>query len=229
MIVLAVDTASSFGGVAVLNDENGGLSECRVGRVKRQFSEGVTEMIGLCLSNVSMTIDDVDCFAVTAGPGSFTGLRVGLSVVKGLAFATGKPVVAVSSLLAHAWMFPYAQENVCALLDARKREIYAAVYRWDAEKFSTVVGEHAYGVDDLLARIDAPTIFVGDGLCVYRAHIEKTLGAYCRFAQEHLAGSLPSGVARLGAIKARRGEYVDIPTLAPEYLRRPEAELRSTG
>jgi len=229
MIVLAVDTASSYGGVAVLDDESGKLSECRVGRAKSQFSEGVIEMIGLCLSSVAMTLGEVDCYAVTAGPGSFTGLRVGLAVVKGLSFATGKPVVTVSSLLAHAWMFPYAAGHVCALLDARKKEVYAAVYRWEGERFSTVVDEHTYRIDDLLGRIEGPTIFVGDGIRPYRADIEKALGAHCRFSQAHLTGCLPSGVARLGAIKAREGEYADGAALSPRYLRRSEAELKSPG
>lgn len=229
LIILAVDTASSFGGVAILDDESGELAECRVGRAKRQFSEGVTDMIGLCLSNMSLTIDDIDCLAVTAGPGSFTGLRVGLSVIKGLAFATGKPVITVSSLLAHAWMFPYVNGQVCALLDARKREVYAAVYRWDGKEFATVVGEHAYRIDDLLARISGPTIFVGDGIRMYRASIEEALGSDSRIADDHLAGCLPSCVARLASTKAHQGEYTDIISLSPRYLRRPEAEIKSEG
>jgi tRNA threonylcarbamoyladenosine biosynthesis protein TsaB len=229
MVILSIDTATSCGGVAVYDDSTGGLSECRVGGVKRQYSENIMEMTDLCLRNMSLNLDNIDCLAVTSGPGSFTGLRVGLSTVKGLAYATGKPVVAVSTLVAHAWMFPYYDGYVCPVLDARKHEVYSAIFEWKNDDFAPILDQGVYQIEDVLRQVRKPTIFLGDGMRVYREEIEKSVGDEARFAPWNMTGGLPSAVARLGALKAKRGEYADAASLSPEYFRKSEAEMKTAG
>lgn len=184
------------------------------------------EMMDLCLRNVSMKIDEVDCLAVTAGPGSFTGLRVGLSTIKGIAYALQKPVVAVSTLLSIAWMLPFHEGYVCPLLDARKKEVYAAIYQWEKDDFKIVLNEGAYKIDEVLKHVDAQTVFIGDGLKVYKDVVSGALGKRAVFAPWNMAGGLPSNVARIAVKKAEKGEYADIVALVPEYYRKAEAEIK---
>jgi tRNA threonylcarbamoyladenosine biosynthesis protein TsaB len=225
--ILAVDTSTLFGGVAVYDDERGALSEHRVGGSTRQFSESLMDMIDLCLRNLSLTMDDIDCLAVTAGPGSFTGLRVGLSTVKGLAYSTGKPVVAVSTLLVHAWSLPFHEAHICPVLDARKKEVYAAIYSWKDDDLEVVMDGGVYKIEDVVKHVDRETIFIGDGLTVYRERIVSALGDKAMFAPANMNGGLPSSLARLAAIKARNKEYTDIEAFSPVYFRKSEAELKS--
>lgn len=229
MIILAVDTATSSGGVAVYDDATGEMSECRTGAVKRQFSESIFEMIDLCLRNMGLTINEIDCLAVTSGPGSFTGLRVGLSTVKGLAYSTGKPVVAVSTLLAHAWVFPGYQGYVCPILDARKKEVYSGLFEWNGDDFRIVFEPGAYTIDEVLRHVNKSTLFLGDGLKVYRQEIESKTGDKARFAAGSMFSSFPSIVARLAAREAAGGEYTDPAALSPAYFRKSEAELKTSA
>ena len=225
--ILAIDTATSSGGVAVYDDETGALAEHMVAASARQFSESLMDMVDHCLRDLAIKISDIDCLAVTAGPGSFTGLRVGLSAVKGIAFATGKPVVTVSTLLAHAWMVPFHDGYVCPVLDARKKEVYSALFRWKDGAFETVVEEGAYRLNDILSKIDARTVFVGDGLAIYGRDIADVLGTMACLAPAHAAGALPAAVAVVGARKARERTFADAAVLSPVYLRKSEAELGS--
>ncbi len=227
MKILAVDTATLYGGVAVYDDEEGSLSEHRVGGQTRQFSESLMEMIDLCLKNLSFSIKDIDCFAVTSGPGSFTGLRVGLSTVKGLAFATSKPVVTVSTLFNHAMMFPFIDDDICPVLDARKKEVYSAIYRWNDGSLITVLEEGVFSIEELLRSIDRKTVFIGDGIKVYGDRVRDALKDNARFAPASMYGGLPSTLARIAIQKARNNEFTDLSTFSPKYFRRSEAELKS--
>jgi len=225
MIILAIDTATTIGGVAVLDTESGALAEHRVNAVTRQFSESIIEMTDLCFRNMSLELKDVDCIAVTKGPGSFTGLRVGLSTVKGLAFAEQKPVVAVSTLLACAWQFPFQGRLVCPLLDARKKEVYSALYQWEGNDFTAVMEEGVYPIEDVLNGVDGEVLFTGDGIKAYKERIQSVLKERALFAPGHLMGGLASTVASLAWKKALNKEFNDPIALSPEYFRKSEAEL----
>lgn len=227
MKILAIDTATSMGGVAVLDTGSGALSEHRTHALSRQFSEGLIEMVDLCLRNVGIEVSQIDCLAVTRGPGSFTGLRVGLSAVKGLAYSLQKPLIAISTLYACAWLYPFQPRLICPVLDARKKEVYAAVYRWGKDDFEVILEEGVYKIERVLAGIDDEVILTGDGLKVYRKQIELTLGSRALFPPLHLTTGLPSAVAMLAARKAEKGEFSDAESLAPQYFRRSEAELDS--
>ncbi len=227
MKILAVDTSTLFGGVAVYDDLTGALSEHRVGGSTRQFSESLMDMIDLCMKNLSLTMDDIDCLAVTAGPGSFTGLRVGLSTVKGLAYSTGKPVVAVSTLLVHAWSLPYHEAHICPLLDARKKEVYSAIYKWKEDDLEIIMKEGVYKIEEVLKHVDRKTVFIGDGIKVYRENIVSALGDKAVFAPGNMNGGFPSTLARIAAIKAGNKEYADMSKFSPVYFRKSEAELKN--
>lgn len=148
MKILAIDTSTMLGGIAIMEDSKL-IAESRL-NVKSTHSERLMTEIEHCLKQSVLRIMDIDVFAVAIGPGSFTGLRIGLSTVKGFSFATGKPIVAVPTLEALAWNFPYSKYPVCTMLDARKREVYAALFKWEDE---TLISQRdTKGKESIIAR-----------------------------------------------------------------------------
>jgi tRNA threonylcarbamoyladenosine biosynthesis protein TsaB len=127
MKVLAIETSTMLGGVAVMDAAKGLVAEARE-TVKAGHSGRLMPEIDGVLKRVSLTLSDIDALAVTTGPGSFTGLRIGLSTVKGLSYSAGIPVVVVPTLEAMAWNFPDYAYPVCPMLDARKIEVYAGIF-----------------------------------------------------------------------------------------------------
>lgn len=229
MKVLSVETSTLLGGAAVM-DENGLIAERRL-NVKTTHSERLMKGIEDMVRDSLIELSDIDVLSVSIGPGSFTGLRIGLSAVKGIAFVTGKPVVAVPSLEAFAWNFPFSALPVCIMLDARKKEVYSALFRWREGNFERLMTEASVKPEGLLREIEAKTgggkiLFAGEGALLYGKEITGRLGERALFAApQHMAPSA-SNVAYLGLLKARRGEFSDPSSLCPLYVRKSEAELK---
>ncbi|MCX7913432.1 MAG: tRNA (adenosine(37)-N6)-threonylcarbamoyltransferase complex dimerization subunit type 1 TsaB [Thermodesulfovibrionales bacterium] len=225
MKILAIDTSTMLGGVALLNGETL-LAESRL-NVKVTHSERLLGEIDHILKQAALKIEDVDIFGVATGPGSFTGLRVGLSVIKGLAFATGKKIVAVPTLEAFAWNIPYSRYQVCPLLDARKKEVYAAIFRWAEDNFIKELEEQPLKIEKLLDKIQEPTIFLGDGAIIYKVNIQDRLQKRAIFPPLQFMVPSPSNVAYLAMKRAQKGYFEDIIKITPLYLRKSEAEIKS--
>ncbi len=206
-------------------DNNVLVAEARM-NVRLTHSERLMPGISHVLDSSGLRLGDIDVFAVAVGPGSFTGLRVGLSTVKGLVYATGKRLVTVPTLEAFAWNVPFSRHLVCPLLDARRKEVYAGLFRWTGSDFSRVVNEQAIKLEDLLSRIKEPAVFLGEAAILYRESIQGALGDKALFAQPQVMVPFPSNVAYLGMRKAERGEFDDPINLVPLYLRRSEAEVK---
>jgi tRNA threonylcarbamoyladenosine biosynthesis protein TsaB len=228
MITLAIDTATKTASVALLRDETV-LVEYFF-NLSVNHSETVLPAIHQGLSMAGIGIEGVDLFALTVGPGSFTGLRIGSSTVKGLALATGKPVVGVSTLEALAYNAIEYPGLICPMLDARKGEIYAALYRADGDGlFDVVMEEKATTPGEFLHRIDGEALFLGDGLNEHSGLIRERLPGRARFVPSNRQAVRASSVALIGRIKLGRGERLDVVTFVPRYLRRSEAEVRHEG
>jgi tRNA threonylcarbamoyladenosine biosynthesis protein TsaB len=224
MKLLAVDTATMLGGVAIIDDGRL-VFESRL-NVRITHSERVMREIDLALGAASMDIADIDVFGISTGPGSFTGLRVGLSTIKGLVYATGKKLVAVPTLECMAWNLPYSRHQVCPVLDARRKEVYAALFRWSGKGFERIIEEQTFSIERLLAMIDADTIFLGEGAILCRDAIVQKLGERAFFgAPQHMVPSA-ANVAFLCMKKAENGEYSDPLMTVPAYHRRSEAEIK---
>jgi tRNA threonylcarbamoyladenosine biosynthesis protein TsaB len=223
MLVLGIETATTTGSVALLSEE-GVIAQYSL-NIEVKHSERLMATIDRVLSDARLTLADVGGIAVSIGPGSFTGLRVGLATVKGLAFATGKPVAAVPTLRALAWNLPYAAHPVCPLFDAKKKEVYAALYRVEGTKLVQMTEERVVPLVKLLESLDGTTVFTGDGARQFRAEIAGVLGERALFAPR--AATLPSAasVAEIGLGMIREGAASDPDGLVPMYLRRPEAEV----
>lgn len=227
MKILAIDTSTMLGGAAIM-DGDALVAESRI-NVKVTHSERLMSEINHILGCSGLKINDIDVFAVAIGPGSFTGIRVGLSAVKGLAYATGKKLVSVPTLEAFAWNAPLSKYPVCPLLDARKKEVYAGIFRWTDHGFIRVMNELAIKPSDLLSKINEPTLFLGEGSIIYREAIKTALGNSAVFAPpQHMVPS-PSNVAFLGMKKAEKGAFDDPVKLTPCYLRKSEAEIKQAA
>ncbi len=224
MRILAVETSTLAGGAAIVDGERL-LGEYTL-NIRTTHSERLMAAVDRLLQDCGWELGDLEGVAVAIGPGSFTGLRIGVSTVKGLALALGIPVVAVPTLDALAARLPFAAHPVCPVLDARKGEVYACLYHW-AE--GTMVRDWEYlalAPEALCERILGPVILVGDALDALGDLFVARLGGRARLAP---AGRrLPSAatVGALGHALLLAGQRVDPAALTPLYLRPSEAELR---
>lgn len=225
MRILAIETSTMLGGIAVMDESQGIIAEMRV-NIRTTHSERLMTSIDCILKQARMGIHDIDVFGVSSGPGSFTGLRIGLSTAKGFAFATGKPIAAIPTLEAFAWSFPHAASPVCIMLDARKKEVYAAVFTWKDGNFKRVVGEALVNPADLAGSLKGPVIYAGEGALLYMKTITGIAGENAVFAPLHCMIPSPANVAYLCLKKAAGGDFEDPAALTPLYLRKSEAEIK---
>lgn len=227
MRLLAIETSTMLGGIAVMEDDTL-IAESRM-NVKATHSGRIMAGIDAALRTAGLTIDAIDVFGIASGPGSFTGLRVGLSTVKGMSYATGKRVVSVSTLEAFAWNVPFSSHLVCPLLDARKKEVYAGVFRWSGNGFTKVIDEQTIKIDSLLDAIGESVIFLGEGSLLYKDRIQALLGEKAFFAAPQDMVPSPANVAYLCMAKARNNFFDDPVKLVPRYIRKSEAEIKSSS
>lgn len=224
MRVLGIDTSTMTAGVGLVDDHEI-LVDLRFD-VKVTYSEILMPTIQEALKMVGLKVADLDGFTVCIGPGSFTGLRIGLSTVKGLCFATGKPLAGVPSLDALASHSLFCRHQVAPLLDAKKNEVYAALYETGDGESIRRSDFWATDVEGLARKIDRETLFVGPGARLYRKELVDLLGKKAYFAIHEQ--SMPSGasIARIGAGKLARGQTEHLSRLEPLYIRKSEAELK---
>lgn len=225
MRILAVDTATPTGGIALLR---GGTLVAEVQLTSKEtHAKRLMSAIDSTLRMAGIGLAECDGLAVTTGPGSFTGLRIGISAVKGLGFAAGKPVTGVSTLDVLAHQFPWFPDLICPMLDARKEEVYTAIYKCHRNAdWQKVVSDCAVNPKQWLSQIEDPCLFVGNGAVMYRNMIEETLGPRARFVPPHLNTLRASVVAYIGMKQLERGEIVDVALLAPNYIRKSDAEMK---
>jgi tRNA threonylcarbamoyladenosine biosynthesis protein TsaB len=224
MKLLAVESATLSGGAALLDGDRL-LGEITL-NIAITHSERLLAAVDRLLADCGLAPADLDGLAVSVGPGSFTGLRVGLATVKGLAMALDLPVAPVPTLDALAARLPFAEAPVCPILNARKDEVYLSRYRWSGAGMSRESDYLALPPELAVAELSAPVILLGDGIEACRPWLGG-LSDEVRLAP--VAQRLPSAatVGELGQTILSRGGGVSAETLAPLYLRPSEAELKA--
>jgi tRNA threonylcarbamoyladenosine biosynthesis protein TsaB len=225
MRILGVDTSAQTGSVAVLEDDTvlAGVSVTS----SRTHAKRLMYAVDATLEMAGLKIAECDGFAVTTGPGSFTGLRIGVSTVKGLGVATKKPVTGVSTLDVLAYQFPLFPYVICPVLDARKGQIYTALYECVGYmKWKKVIEDCVAEPGQWLKQIQHACLFVGDGALVYGELIRETLGSLAYFAPPYLNTVRASVVAYMGMRKILDGQIADIARLVPHYIRKSDAEIK---
>jgi tRNA threonylcarbamoyladenosine biosynthesis protein TsaB len=223
MLVLALDTTTREGSCALARDDRV-LLEQRSDASKPQAERLPADLMAL-LDRTGVTLADIDVYAVSTGPGSFTGLRVGIATMQGLAFAAEKPLIGVSALdaLHDAALHgesdgtrPAGSLRVATWIDAWRGDVYAALYE-DGDEIGAPRVAHP---DQLLAELGArPTCFIGDGAGTYAAAIRAALGDVASFATP-VAPPLAGTIARLATGVARSGELPPPHAIRPLYIHR---------
>jgi tRNA threonylcarbamoyladenosine biosynthesis protein TsaB len=229
--ILALDTSTSLAGLALVSD--GRILAESVFTCDRTLSARLLPEIGRLLGLAGLGHGDLNLLAAAIGPGSFTGVRCGVATVQGLALATATPCVGFSTLALLAMDFPLASLPVCALLDARKGEVYAGLYDCSSPLPLPCIAEHVTPPDRLLDRLAAdtgtPVIFTGDGALRYRDLIIARLGARALFPPLSHTSGRPANGALLALDAFQRGLAVPPARLQPVYLRPSEAEYAKIG
>jgi tRNA threonylcarbamoyladenosine biosynthesis protein TsaB len=227
--LLAVETATRVLSVALLDGSSGVLLAEISTEDPRPHSERLLPAVDRVLALAGTALDEVDAFAVSIGPGSFTGLRVGLATVKAFAFGSGRPVAAVPTLAALAARAAGAPGCVAAALDARRGELYAACWKtWEAEG-APRVAESVWGPEALARRLPrGTTLVVGEDVDA-PAHAVAEAGQELRLLTGAAARPRALDVGRLALRQLAAGEGLPAHAVVPRYLRRAEAEARRTG
>lgn len=217
MNIFAMDTSTLTATVAVLTDEKL-LGEFSVSN-KLTHSQTIMPMTDTLLKTASLTLNDIDVFAVSVGPGSFTGLRIGMATVKTFAQALNKPIIGVSSLDAVAHSFSFTDAVICPVMDARRSEVYNALYRNGRE----IVAPRALHIDKLLEELkNEKVIFAGDGVLIHKDKL--AVSPDWSIAPQHLLLPKASSLAYAAQIRALNNDFDDLYNLNPVYLRKSQAE-----
>lgn len=222
MAVLGFETSTPVCSVA-LADADRVLGEYTL-ELGGHHSERLLPMSERLLQDVGIGISELEGVAVASGPGSFTGLRIGMGTAKGLCLALGFPLLPVPTLEGMAFLVAYDGMPVCAMLDARRGEVYAGVYRLEGGRLVSVVADSAVPMEDLLPLLPRPVLFVGDGAQAHRSRILSSLNSDAFFAPKPLNRPTAASIALLGAVKLNEGAAVDALLAEPCYLRRTQAE-----
>lgn len=221
MNILAIDTSSLNATVAVLNDEKL-LGEFIISN-KNTHSQIIMPMLDDMLKFAGVDIGEIDVFATAIGPGSFTGLRIGIATAKALAQGGGKKVIGISSLHGLAENVYEECKIICPIIDARRGDVYNALYL----NGECIEKERAININELLEELKGKTehiVFVGDGALLHKDLIIENLFEKAQFASPSKIMAKASSIANLALKRAKNNDFDDIYNLEPIYLRQSQAE-----
>lgn len=224
MKILAVDTSARSCSVGILVGCSP-VAEITL-TTGQTHSKHLMPAIDTILGLSGLTLSDIDAYAVVKGPGSFTGLRIGISALKGLAATADKPLAGISSLRALSSQVLGFPGLICPLIDARKGEVYTCRYRYDGEKLTPETEEGVFLPEDAVRNVHEPCLFVGDGALLYKETVVSKIGQYARFSSAYQNTIRASTVARLAAALLESGGQQAAEDLIPQYIRRSDAEIK---
>lgn len=224
MRILGIESAALTASVAVVTD--GALTAEYTLNMKKTHSQTLLPMIDDMMRMLGIDISSVDAIAVSGGPGSFTGLRIGSATAKGIGLATGKPLVHVPTIDAMAYTLFGVSALICPMLDARRQQVYTGFYRFE-DDFTVVKPQFMTTIDKLVRELNArgeKVIFLGDGVDTCGAYIREHMTAPYVFAPVPANRQRGAAVAALGEAMYREGKTVSAMEFAPDYMRKSQAE-----
>ena len=234
MKILALDTSGPNCSVSIIDDNNI-LADFTINN-GTTHSQNLVPMIDQTLKFANIELSDIDAFACSIGPGSFTGLRIGIATIKGFALSLDKPILSVPTLLALAYNVSNFNGIICSITDARNDNVYAGIYRYDSDNTLTnykpelieeYISDNIEILIDKLKDYDDDIIFVGDGVNTYKDLLLSKLQNDCSnilFASNHLNHQYALSTARAALDIANANEYSDAHSLSPMYLKKSQAE-----
>ena len=217
MIVFAMDTTSQNAAVALMNNEKL-MGEYMISNLKTH-SQLIMPMMSDLIKNTGLTVDDVDVFSVCTGPGSFTGVRIGMTAIRTICQAAKKPIVGITSLKSLSLNVTADSDTVvCPIIDARHNEVYNALYCAN-EQISDC---RMIDIDKLLGELEGKKVlFLGDGVNAYNLKINRP---EWKIAPKHLCMQKASSVAYAAFERAQKNDFDNLYSLVPMYLRKSQAE-----
>lgn len=228
MKALAIDTSTSMAGIAVV-DEQGILAEYLLKDMKTH-SQKLVPMLQEVLKSLKLAPSDIDIYAAVTGPGSFTGLRIGVTTVKALTYALQKPAVGIPSLDALANAVGCPEDTIiCPMMDARNNQVYTALYKFHNGILENLTGYMGVHISELVRQLEqkydaARILFTGDGVMLHKDFLKIELNTRCTFMPDFMLQQMAASAAQLAIPAAMRGETVDSMELTPFYLRPSQAE-----
>lgn len=227
MIILSIDSSTPVAGIAV-SDGMQLLGEITL-NTKNTHSEKLMPLVKHLLDELALSVNDLDAIAVTQGPGSFTGLRIGMATAKGLAQGAGKKLIAVPTLDCLAQNLLHYPGIICPIMNAQKKQVYTAIYRSGRNKLERLSDYQAIAVEQLAAQLKElkeDVWFVGDGVAAFADVFQELLGDACRFADGHNILPRAGALAMLAAERASEERFDDLYQAELIYIRKSEAEVQ---
>ncbi|MCR5430910.1 MAG: tRNA (adenosine(37)-N6)-threonylcarbamoyltransferase complex dimerization subunit type 1 TsaB [Eubacterium sp.] len=222
MKILAIDSSSVAGSVALYED--GEIKAEYLTLDKRTHSETLLPLIDKLKSETGLDLSSLDAIAITGGPGSYTGLRIGGATAKGLGLALDKPIINIPTMEALAYNVVGSEVLVCPMMDARKNRVFTGLYKFDGEKIVTVKDQCVLTIDELVDEINEEVIFIGDGVDAYRDLLDEKMSVAHLFASEEDNYVKASSFVFLAKIYFDEGKITSAGKFAPDYLMLSQAE-----
>lgn len=229
MKILGIDSSSLVASAAIVTDDI--LTAEYTVNFKKTHSQTLLPMIDEIVSMTDTDLEEIDAIAVSGGPGSFTGLRIGSATAKGLGLALKKPLIHVPTVDALAYNLWEAADLVCPIMDAKRNQVYTGIYRM-REGLSIVKEQCPMDMRGLMEELNGlgePVIFLGDGVPVYEPVIRETAKVPFSFAPAHMNRQRAAAVAALGAVYYRQGRTETAAEHGPDYMRKSQAERERLG
>ncbi len=225
MKILAVDSSGLVASAAVVSEE-GMLAEYTI-NYKKTHSQTLLPMIDTIMSMLEFDSKMLDAIAVSAGPGSFTGLRIGAATAKGLGLAWDKPLISIPTVDAIAYNLFGVTDRICPIMDARRSQVYTGIYSFKQGEFRVLMEQSAMGIEELSKQLNqekTPVIFLGDGVPVYQSVLKELLSIPHYYAPCHVARQRAGAVGALALKQLADKKTVSAKEFVPVYLRMAQAE-----
>lgn len=225
MNILAIDSSGLVASIAIFRNDT--LAGEYTINYKKTHSQTLLPMLDEVVKMIDFDLQSVDAIAVAAGPGSFTGLRIGSATAKGLGLALKKPVISISTIEGLAFNLYYVNGLICPIMDARRNQVYTGIYRYEGNEMVTVMEPCAVSIEELIEKLRSlndEVVFTGDGIPVFQEKLCDTLGDKCSFAPAHMARQRAGAIACLGAKYYNEGNIESAAEHKPVYLRLSQAE-----
>lgn len=226
MNIIAIDSSGLVATVAVASEDTV-IAEYTVNH-KKTHSQTLMPMLDEVTKMIGLDLDTVDAIAVAAGPGSFTGLRIGSATAKGLGLALKKPIIEVPTVDALAMNMWGTEDVICPIMDARRGQVYTGIYEFDdSGELKVIRKRFAEDMDTVVKMLDdigRSVTFLGDGVPVFREKIENSIKVPCRFAPPHMNRQRAGALAVLACRYFKEGKTVSAADHKPDYLRVSQAE-----